>query len=83
MPAASEEGPSAGGRLRRWTVEDQSLRQKTRAILMKNDPTPRLPPTRTTSVGQVGHRRRAMSAASRLPNLFFQRSPCHVVCLPG
>ena len=58
-PAASGE-PSAGGRLRRRTVEYQS------SLLMKNDPTPRLPPTRTTSVGQVGHRRRAMSAASRL-----------------
>ena len=43
-PAASGAGPSAGGRLRRRTVEDRSLRQKTRAILLK-------------LIGQQDHRR--------------------------
>ena len=37
---------------------------KTRSLLMKTDRATKTPPTRTTSVGQVGHRRRAMSAAS-------------------
>ena len=50
---------------------------KTRALLMKTDRAPRLPPTRTTSVGQVGHRRSAMSAASPpvFPNLFYSPLP--------
>ena len=77
-PTASGGGPSAGGRLRRRTVEHQS------SLLMKTERATRPPPTRTTSVGQVGHRRRAMSAASpSFLTYFSQRSPCHVVCLPG
>ena len=77
-PTASGGGPSAGGRLRRRTVEHQS------SLLMKTDRTSRLPPTRTTSVGQVGHRRRAMPAAS--PSFlthFFPALPMSCRVSPG